>query len=395
MSVAPTPAPAKFDVNDAFRAFGPDALIAALDENAVVVEPAPAAAQVPGAFDAALPLSATATSAKPAAKPETCPWTFEPVFRTREVEKPADIVAGLFGGGSRVILGGAPKKTIKSWTLMALAMAVAAGRPFLGWKTVQSPTVYFSAEEPTWRIRSRLRALAVGMGEAENLDLPLLVASPDDTPRIRLDDAGHLRALEALVKQHKPSLLIMEPLRRLHRADENSSSEISPILDSLTDLVRSTGCALVLAHHVTKGGGTGSASLRGTSDLPSWYDLGLFATRKKDVIEVEVESRDADVPTFGMRLVTEANGKGDLTSARLDKVDIASREKAGESASSDDALRAKIRAALEKQRGPLTRNVLFTKVGGGRGACLAMVKTMLEDGALQPCGSGVELVPAA
>ncbi|MBI1960593.1 MAG: AAA family ATPase [Candidatus Rokubacteria bacterium] len=41
-------------------------------------------------------------------------------------------------------------------------------------------------------------------------------------------------------------MLILDPLIRLHRADENSAPEMAGILDGLRALARATDCAVLL-----------------------------------------------------------------------------------------------------------------------------------------------------
>ncbi len=63
-------------------------------------------------------------------------------------------------------------------------------------------------------------------------------------PMTQLPDG--LARLGATVAQRQPPLLILDPLIRLHRADENSAPEMAGILDGLRALTRATDCAVLL-----------------------------------------------------------------------------------------------------------------------------------------------------
>ena len=86
---------------------------------------------------------------------------------------------------------------------------------------------------------------------------------------------------------------------RLHRIDENHSSEVAPLLAYLRDLQRACSLAVVLVHHAKKGGGRGRAGqeLRGSSELHAWGDSNLYLRRRKERLVLSAEHRAA--PSHG------------------------------------------------------------------------------------------------
>ena len=50
----------------------------------------------------------------------------------------------------------------------------------------------------------------------------------------------------------RPALLLLDPLVRLHRLDENSAADIAALLGSLRELNRRHQVALILVHHLAK-----------------------------------------------------------------------------------------------------------------------------------------------
>src|SRR5438874_10896641 len=56
------------------------------------------------------------------------------VFLAEKIPVPREIVWGVLHQGSKIVLGGG-SKTFKTWTLLDLAVSVAAGEPWLSFKT--------------------------------------------------------------------------------------------------------------------------------------------------------------------------------------------------------------------------------------------------------------------
>ena len=153
------------------------------------------------------------------------------------------IVEGLFLESGAGILGGAPK-TGKSYFALDLCVAIASGTSCAGRFRVLAPgpVVVLCAEDPRPVVSSRLTALARARGRAvEELPIEVIVETPVPLPE-------GLARLEATLAATKPRLVLLDPLIRLHRADENSASEMSFILDGLRNLARSSGSAILLVH---------------------------------------------------------------------------------------------------------------------------------------------------
>lgn len=221
--------------------------------------------------------------------------TASPAALAQEAPRVEWLVEGLFLKGGAGILGGAPK-SCKSFFSLDLAVAVASATPCAGHFRVPlaAPVLLLSAEDPHGVVVERLEWLA----RARDLALPSLPLHVIVEHPVRLpDDLGRLAAT---VARHRPGLLLLDPLIRLHRADENSASEMSIILDGLRALARSTSTAILLVHHSRKapaGPAMGSA-LRGSSDLHAFGDSNLYLRRlSADAsLELRIEHRAAASP---------------------------------------------------------------------------------------------------
>lgn len=235
--------------------------------------------------------------------------TVEPyaTCRAAELADKADPLTWLAGDllleGGAAILGGQPK-SFKSFLSLELCVAVATATPCAGRFPVAraGPVLLLSAEDPDAVVVERLAALARSRGVGiEALDIDLFVE-----PAIRLPDG--LDRLTATVERASPRLLVLDPLIRIHRADENSAAEMSVILDGLRNLARQTRTTVLLVHHSRKASAaSGGAALRGSSDLWAFGDTNLYL-RKLDggeVLELRVEHRAASPPPpLRLELVT-------------------------------------------------------------------------------------------
>jgi hypothetical protein len=201
------------------------------------------------------------------------------------------LVKDLWGQESVGIVGG-PPKCCKSWLGLDLALSVASGTPCLGHFQVvrKGPALVYLAEDAASMVRERIQGICESRRLLiENLDLHII-----DTPSLRLDlDSDRTRLVNS-IDILRPRLLLLDPLVRLHRADENSSADISAILGFLRELQRRFKMSVILVHHMSKKlrAQLGQA-LRGSGDLHAFGDCNAYLVRKSDKLILSVEHRFA------------------------------------------------------------------------------------------------------
>lgn len=215
----------------------------------------------------------------------------------RIAEIPADapthkwLVKDLWGQEAIGIIGGAPK-CCKSWLGLDIALSVASGTPCLDRFQVhhKGPTLVYLAEDAAPMVRERILGICIHRRlDIETLDLHLI-----DSPSLRLDLESDRTRLANAIERLKPKLLLLDPLVRLHRADENSSADISALLGFLRELQRRFDTAVVLVHHMSKKhrAQLGQA-LRGSGDLHAFGDCNAYLVRKSDKLLLSIEHRFA------------------------------------------------------------------------------------------------------
>lgn len=228
------------------------------------------------------------------------------------------LVQHLWGAAAVGVIGGVPKAG-KSWLGLEIAVAVASGTACLGRFPVDTPgpVVAYLAEDGLPAIRDRIDQLCQHRG----LSLPRLDHLHVITaPSLRLDLETDRQALQQTLSVLQPKLLLLDPLVRLHRLDENSAADISGLLGFLRQLNRQHDVAIILVHHMAKRArhDLGQA-LRGSSDIHAWVDSACYLVRHNDHLRLSVQHRAAAAPEpMRLRLT---GGNGQPCGLELDGVD--------------------------------------------------------------------------
>jgi hypothetical protein len=202
------------------------------------------------------------------------------------------LVEGLWSDQAVGILGGEPK-CCKSFLALDMAVSVASGAACLRQFPVRRTgrVLLFPAEDSLAVVRQRLE----GIARAAEVGFPSLPVEVITAPSLRLDTAVDRQRLADTVQNLKPILLILDPLIRLHRVDENDASQIAPLLSYLRELQRRFQMAVILVHHARKDSNSSrpGQALRGSSELHGWGDSNLYMRRKGSQLTLSTEHRAA------------------------------------------------------------------------------------------------------
>lgn len=199
------------------------------------------------------------------------------------------LIEGLWANEAVGCIGGIPKQG-KTWLALEMALAVASGQPCLGRFRVKNPgpVLVFCAEDGPQTVQRRV----AGLAKVRGIDFARLAVGWIDAATILLDDPVHQQRLALTVAATKPRLLILDPLVRLHRGDENSSGDIARVLGYLRSLQREHHVAIVLVHHTRKSGASDPGqALRGSGDLHAWGDSNAYLVRRDGKPTLVVEHR--------------------------------------------------------------------------------------------------------
>jgi hypothetical protein len=202
------------------------------------------------------------------------------------------LVQGLWSDQAVGILGGEPK-CCKSFLALDLAVSVASGTPCLRRFAVRrtGPVLLFPAEDSLPVVRRRLE----GICSAAGVDFQSLPVEVITAPTLRLDAPKDRERLTNTVQALQPRLLILDPLIRLHRVDENDASQIAGLLSYLRQLQRTFQVAVLVVHHARKDANSTrpGQALRGSSELHGWGDSNLYMRRRGAQLTLSTEHRAA------------------------------------------------------------------------------------------------------
>jgi hypothetical protein len=178
---------------------------------------------------------------------------------------------------------GSPGGFGKSSLAIGMSISIAVGKELLGERIYGTAltAVLINAEDSTDEIHRRVLAASLVHGVLEP-ELTRLHAAGTDHPGVQalsflrtnlkgvsdLDVAG-LAALEALLNEFKPDLVVLDPLVALcSNGNINDNSSMSLVIRALKRLAIKFDCAILIVHHTRKGGDAGNAeSISGAGSI--------------------------------------------------------------------------------------------------------------------------------
>lgn len=283
-----------------------------------------------------------------------------PVCRVGELDEPEAtprwLVEQLWSRAAVGFIGGCPKLG-KTWLGLDLALSVATATDCLGRFPVEEPgdvLVYLAEDHPTL-VRRRLDGLCRHRG----LDIDRVPVHVITAPSLRLDLEADRHGLAGAIERLRPRLLVLDPLVRLHRRDENHAGDVAELLAFLRELQRLHDLAVIIVHHMRKGGsGHAGQALRGSGDFHAWTDSALYLRLRHERLLLATEHRAAPAPEpFELRLSSAPDG----SMTRLEIVDELERQQApeklaaGSPASKPALLIDQVAALLAAAAHPVTR----------------------------------------
>jgi hypothetical protein len=204
-----------------------------------------------------------------------------PDITTIEIPPVEYIVPSLGIARNTITLWTGPDGDAKTHLAESMSVAVASGGMFLGMPCKQSTVLYLDLENPGYVVQDRINALIDGNGCPSGLRFWGTWLPIDQQP----PQAGSERLL-TICKESTP-MLVVDPFRYFHKADENDSTLMSGVMQYLRACAI-YGSAVVLLHHPAKTEGStgrGSSVIRGACDLALMHTLD----RESGLITLKVD----------------------------------------------------------------------------------------------------------
>lgn len=167
------------------------------------------------------------------------------------------LIEGVLRQGHKMLLAG-PSKAGKSFALIALAIAIAEGRPWMGFPCAQGKVWYVNLElddiSCKHRIRDVYEALGIEPKNTANLDIWNLRGR--SLPMDKLAPSMIRRA-----KQRGYAAIIIDPIYKVITGDENSAEQMAHFCNQFDRVCAGAGCAVIYCHHHSKGSQGGKRSM--------------------------------------------------------------------------------------------------------------------------------------
>lgn len=316
------------------------------------------------------------------------------------------LCAGLITEKSVAVIGGEPK-TAKTWAALEIAMAVTTGTPAFGEfaTTGDAPrgAVVFLAEDNARSVRNRVRSLLQGRGPT-----PIDWAKRFVVKSLGAMDLGDLTQVARYVASVRalpfaPGVVVFDPLRDLHKKNEDNSGDMQPVYGALRALRTVLDCTVLFVHHSSKSSDTssgrrGGQMLRGSSALHGAVDVGIYMTKpskqrdeeaSKTTMSCNVESEvkaAASVGDFGLALDVFDNANREAVRAQW----VFQRATSGETpeaiagmARDEGLVMAVLRQAhrqVPQGHPPIPKTGLALQAGGRKANMLAAIERLHQKG---------------
>ncbi len=167
------------------------------------------------------------------------------------------LIEGVLRQGHKMLLAG-PSKAGKSFALIALAIAIAEGKPWMGFPCAQGKVWYVNLElddiSCKHRIRDVYEALGIEPKNTKNLDIWNLRGR--SLPMDKLAPSMIRRA-----KQRGYAAIIIDPIYKVITGDENSAEQMAHFCNQFDRVCAGAGCAVIYCHHHSKGSQGGKRSM--------------------------------------------------------------------------------------------------------------------------------------
>lgn len=189
---------------------------------------------------------------------------------------PEELIGGLLRVGHKMIVSGSSKAG-KSFLLMELALALACGSSWLGFKCRSSRVLYVNLEIDKAscinRFKTIMEAKGIDVKHADNITIWNLRGNA-----LPMDQL--VPKLIRRIKNQNYSAVIIDPIYKVITGDENNASDMGKFCNYFDKICLETGCSTIYCHHHSKGTqGQKKAQDRGSGS-------GVFARDPDAIIDL-------------------------------------------------------------------------------------------------------------
>lgn len=201
------------------------------------------------------------------------------------------VIEGLIPMGLGLLV--AKPKIGKSWMILDLCLSVAAGEPFLGYRTHQHGTLYLALEDGEGRLQDRMNKVLHGKSVPKAARFSITASRMDD---------GLIDELSTVLDANPDIRLVcidtLSKVRPKEKAFENAYTADYAYMGALKEFADSRGICVLLVHHTSKRRTddsfesiNGSTGIMGASDYTIILNKG---DRNEEDATLSVTGRDIE-----------------------------------------------------------------------------------------------------
>jgi hypothetical protein len=236
-------------------------------------------------------------------------WTVEEMSK---LPPPEWLIDGLIELESLCLLFG-PQKEGKSFLAIDWALSVATGVEWMGHTVKQGPVIYIAGEGG----RGIYPRIAAWEREHSGVDLSAVCFSLQPVRLLnKADMSAFFTSLDSL--NRKPSLVVIDTLSRAFvGGDENSTQQMSLLVEAADSIKRHTSGTVLLVHHTTKSRKDGQhrPPERGSSVLSGAVETMIRVAKDADdrlTISCEAQKNAEQFKDFYLDLVSREDPFGNV-----------------------------------------------------------------------------------
>ena len=203
-------------------------------------------------------------------------------YATAPPSMPEELIRGVLRRGHKMLISGSSKAG-KSFLLMELCIAIAEGKPWLGFPCKKGRVLYVNLEIDPASCVNRFVKIYDALAYSRDHFGDIIIWN------LR----GHAVPLDKLVpklirrvKNMGLDAIIIDPIYKVITGDENSASDMAAFCNQFDRICNETGCSTIYCHHHSKG----SQGAKRAMDRAS--GSGVFARdpdAQLDMIELEMD----------------------------------------------------------------------------------------------------------
>lgn len=204
------------------------------------------------------------------------------------------LIDGVMRRGDKMCVAG-PSKAYKSFSLIQLAIAVACGSKWFGWRCKQGRVLYINCElrgesfrKRVWEVAGNIPGVKVEQ-IADNMDIWNMRGrvQPLQTSKDHIIEQADERGYD---------MIILDPVYKLFAGDENSAQEVSEFMLAMDELAMRLHASVVYCHHHSKG------AKGGVSAQDRFSGSGVYARDCDELIDISpLDLKDHSIDEWGYK----------------------------------------------------------------------------------------------